>query len=170
VTLPDHNVETYIPPEDVYGILAAPPCTMFSMARTTAKTPRDLRQGMATVEACLRIIWQCQYGGKRLQFWTLENPVARLQWFLGKPTMIFDPSDYGDRHIKPTALWGNSNVNLKKSPAQLTEEEVARAKTNSRRLPKLPDGYLLPPDMNITAAKRSMTPQGFAKAFMEANK
>ena len=45
ITLPDHNVLTYEPPENVYGILASPPCTMFSIARNnkTAKKPRDLR-------------------------------------------------------------------------------------------------------------------------------
>ncbi len=31
VTLPEHDVRTYIPPDNVYGILAAPPCTMFSI-------------------------------------------------------------------------------------------------------------------------------------------
>ena len=33
----------------VYGILAAPPCTMFSLARTTAKIPRDLDSGLEIV-------------------------------------------------------------------------------------------------------------------------
>ena len=31
---------------DVYGILASPVCTMFSLARTRAKIPRDLRLGI----------------------------------------------------------------------------------------------------------------------------
>jgi len=30
ITLPDYDVRTYEPPDDVYGILAAPPCTIFS--------------------------------------------------------------------------------------------------------------------------------------------
>ncbi len=34
ITLPDYDVRTYKPPKNVYGILAAPPCTMFSLART----------------------------------------------------------------------------------------------------------------------------------------
>lgn len=46
ITLPDYDVLTYEPPENVYGILAAPPCTMFSLARTNAKLPRDLRGGV----------------------------------------------------------------------------------------------------------------------------
>jgi len=63
VTLPDYDVQTYQPPENVYGILAAPPCTHFSIARNdkTAKEPRNFRKGMKTVIACLRIIWECRY-------------------------------------------------------------------------------------------------------------
>ena len=41
---------------DIYGILAAPPCPMFSFARTNAKNPRDLESGMEIVSACLNII------------------------------------------------------------------------------------------------------------------
>ena len=41
------GVENFHPPENVYGIIANPPCTMFSIARTKAKTPRDLREGMS---------------------------------------------------------------------------------------------------------------------------
>jgi len=45
ITCPDYDVRTYEPPKNVYGILAAPPCTMFSIARNdkTAKQPRDLK-------------------------------------------------------------------------------------------------------------------------------
>ena len=34
---------------------------MFSLARTRAKTPRDLRLGMKLVTASLNIIWECRY-------------------------------------------------------------------------------------------------------------
>ena len=87
----DIGVENYTPPENVYGIIANPPCTYFSIARTTAKTPRDLREGMRLVKECLRVIWECQYplnGDQRtsnLNFWCLENPsTGFLKWFLGK--------------------------------------------------------------------------------------
>ena len=43
ITLPEYDVLTYkLPEEQIYAILAAPPCTMFSLARTRAKKPRDL--------------------------------------------------------------------------------------------------------------------------------
>ena len=55
------GVENYTPYERIYGIIANPPCTMFSFARTNAKKPRDLQAGMMPVRHCLRIIWHCLY-------------------------------------------------------------------------------------------------------------
>lgn len=111
------GVENYHPPKGVYGIIANPPCTMFSIARTTAKTPRDLRQGMEAVKHCLRIIWECQYELENehqrespLKFWAIENPgTGMLRWFLGKPRFEYCQSEYGQYFTKRTALWGNFN-------------------------------------------------------------
>ena len=33
ITLPDNDVRHYEPPENVYGILAAPPCAQFSFEK-----------------------------------------------------------------------------------------------------------------------------------------
>lgn len=182
ITLPDYDVTETIITEDVihfgtknrvilavkksdiYGILAAPPCTMFSMARTRAKTPRDLQGGVEPVRACLEIIWSCQYKGKRLAFWAMENPKARLRWFLGKPPFLFNPYDFGDRHRKPTDIWGYFNEPIK-TPVILTGEELQRMGNNSRRLPILPGMK-----KGDRQARRSITPQGFANAFYKANK
>jgi len=170
ITTPEFNVKTYHPPENVYGILAAPPCTMFSMARTVAKTPRDLKGAMGAVYGCLRIIWEAQYNGSRLKFWALENPKARLRWFLGKPPLTFQPFEFGDPHSKRTDIWGNFNTDLKRNPIELNKEQRKQSQLNSRELPPLPSGYELPPDMTKRGAQRSITPQGFAKAFFNANK
>src|SRR4030067_2863731 len=72
ITLPDYDVNNRakfpfevveaLQNHQVYGILAAPPCTMFSFARTNAKTPRNLQVGMEIVRACLEIIWRAQEG------------------------------------------------------------------------------------------------------------
>jgi len=117
ITLPEYDVQTYEPPENVYGILAAPPCEQFSFVRLTPKIPRDLNKGMELVIACLNIIWQCQIKYKNqhqkkppLQFWALENPYCgSLKWFLGKPQFIFQPYEFGDNYKKITALWGDFN-------------------------------------------------------------
>jgi len=49
ITLPDYDVRNYKPPKNVYGILSAPPCPMFSFVRTKAKLPRDLRGAMEVI-------------------------------------------------------------------------------------------------------------------------
>ena len=166
ITLPEYDVRTYEPPKNVYGILAAPPCTMFSLARTTAKTPRDFENGMKLVKACLEIIWKCRQQNE-LKFWALENPVGFLRQFLGKPFLTFNPCDYGDNYTKKTDLWGFYNY-PKQQKRKLTEDEKLDCHKNKRKLPKLPENYICP-DGNMQAARRSMTSPFFAKAFFEAN-
>jgi len=168
ITLPEYDILTYKPPKNVYGIFAAPPCTMFSMARTKAKTPRDLQGAMKIVEACLKIIWQCQYDGQRLQFWAIENPKARLRWFLGIPHLTMNPFDYGDRVRKPTDIWGNFNL-PKQNPVELTEEEKTKFGMHVEKLPPLPEGYKYGCS-NSRAARRAITPPKWAEAFYKANK
>lgn len=145
---------------NVYGILSAPPCTMFSLARTTAKTPRDFESAMKIVRACLEIIWHFK-ANYNLKFWALENPAGYLRQFLGKPALTFDPCDFGDFYTKKTDLWGYFNI-PKKKPVKLTEKEIAKCKINNRDLPKI---------KGLTQAdKRAITPPEFAQAFYKANK
>ena len=177
ITLPENDVRTYQPPKNVYGILAAPPCTMFSYARTKAKKFRDLQEGMELVEVCLKIIWDTQYKLEKptnritaLKFWALENPYAMLKHFLGKPAFTFDPWEFGDGYQKKTALWGYFNEPIKK-PVPMTEGMKKLAKTNSYlhkiKYPKFGS------DRDITfrfsAARKSITPAGFANAFFQVN-
>src|SRR3990167_7497574 len=190
ITLPDHDVNKWREDADVmnyidnvYGILAAPPCTMFSFARTKAKKPRDLHEGMKCVRACLDIIWSSMetIGDTRnknpftLKFWALENPYfGLLKSFLGKPVFTFDPWEFGDGYQKRTALWGNFNEPIK-NPIPMTKE--AKAKTNSHlHTLGVKFDYLKSKDIHPEAfgafdrqTRRSITPAGFAKAFFEAN-
>ena len=180
VTLPDYDVRTYIPPDNVYGILAAPPCTEFSFARTKAKTPRDLKEGMECVRACLNIIWSCmeikqdtKFKTVPLKFWCLENPNGMLKYFLGKPAFEFNPYDFGDQYQKNTYLWGWFNE-PKKNPIELTEKQKELHKTNSQPLPKF--DYMKSRDIHPERfgeldrqERRAITPAGFAKAFFESN-
>lgn len=85
ITLPDYDVRTYIPPDNVYGILAAPPCTEFSLLNCKAEPrKRDEAAGMEIVNACLQIINQCNP-----HFWALENPRGHLRKYLGMPKLNF---------------------------------------------------------------------------------
>lgn len=173
ITLPDYDVRNWrnIPEVmgasgDIYGILAAPPCTMFSLARTRAIKPRDFNEGMEIVIACLNIIWETRKRGK-LQFWALENPMGYLRQFLGKPPFHFDPWEFGDPWTKGTDIWGYYNFPKKKFTdidQVMTDEQKQKCSSNSRKLPSITD---------ITGSKqqarRAMTPQGFALAFYKAN-
>lgn len=176
ITLPEHDVRTYTPPDNVYGILAAPPCTEFSVLNCIAEPrERDEEAGMEIVEACLRIIHQCQ----NLKFWALENPRGYLRKYLGEPTMSFQPWQYGDPWTKATDIWGEFSV-----PPILYEkwEEVpklplyirpGRGKPNFAFLHKsawenIPQLSFHKPETD--AEFRAMTPPGFAEAFYNANK
>lgn len=168
ITLPDNDVLTYkLPIEPVYGILAAPPCTMFSLARTTPKTPRDFVGGMKVVNACLNLIWQARYRN-RLAFWALENPSGYLRQFLGKPPYTFSPEMFGDRYSKHTDLWGYYNK-PKEHPIKLTGKERQHLQKNIRQLPQLPKGYYKTFMGRKDAQARAITPRGFADAFFKAN-
>jgi len=150
ITLPDYDVRTYKPPQNVYGILAAPPCTHLSASGARwwkEKGDEALFEALSIVDACLRIILI-----SKPKFWCLENPVGRLSRFLGKPKMYFDPCDFGDPWTKKTCLWGEFNI-PEKNPVK-------------------PEGknpiWYMPPS-NQRGDKRSTTPQGFAEAFFRAN-
>lgn len=151
ITLPDYDVRTYEPPDNVYGILAAPPCTHLAVSGARwwkQKGQNALFEGLALVDACLRIYWVC-----RPVFFALENPVGRLTKYLGKPQFKFDPCDFGDPYTKKTYLWGKFNKPAKK--------------------PVKPKGinfiWTMPPGPD-RPKRRSITPPCFAKAFFEANR
>lgn len=177
ITLPEYDVRDYEPPEGVYGILAAPPCTEFSLAKNGRHRKRDLAAGMEIVEACLRVIWKCQQAGK-LQFWAMENPVGLLRRFLGRPPYTFYQWWFGDLGIKRTDLWGHFSP-----PRQQVYErpddpyfikQYRSGKKNqfawaSPQCPEWAKEYIArQPDKR--AALRAITPPGFAEAFFKANK
>ncbi len=136
----------------VHGILCAPPCTHFARSGAqywASKGDAALLEGLAVVDACLRavVIYNPEW-------WVLENPIGRLQDYLGPPAFKFDPCDFGDPWTKRTWLWGNFAP-----PCLVTSPElVAVTPTQGDRTTSLPKGNA-----------RSVTPSGFARAFYEAN-
>ena len=98
-----------------------------------------------------------------------SNKYFHLQRFLGKPPFKFYPYDFGDRYSKQTYIWGNFNL-PKKNPIELNKEEVIISRKNTRKLPEIPKDYKRDWDMKAVQVRRSITPQGFAKAFYKANK
>lgn len=167
---------------DIYGIIAAPPCTQFSIARNdkTAKLPRDLREGLRTIDAVMNIVRECllyhyRKDNKGLKFWALENPTTGyLQRFLGKAPLQFNPCDYGDPYTKKTSLWGEFNE-PKKNPVESTKTNFVKfAATDddikNDKLSRIPEGYQKKTGYDTRKIIRSITPKGFAKAFFEANR
>ena len=155
VTLPAADVRTYVPPSGVWGVLAAPPCDQFSMARNGHSSPRDFVGGMAAVNACLRIVQQ-----SAPTWWALENPTGLLSRFLGTPRDVFQPCDFGDPWTKRTALWGNFTIPTRGphvaprggGPPCKVCDPAARSTT-----------WCSKPE------HRAITAPGFARAFFEAN-
>lgn len=184
ITLPDNDVRTCQPPDNVYGILAAPPCTEFSFAKSNSKYPRNIKKGMEIVYHCLRIIWEAQYNlptplAKRtnLAFWALENPFGLLRRFLGHPVLIFNPFDFGDMYKKKTCLWGYFNMPQKQKvdKSKISNDYIHTIGKSGKPLKKF--DLLLNKEIAYKGnehlsrtERRAITPPGFAKAFYEANK
>lgn len=142
----------------VDGILAAQPCTEFaaSGARWWKQKDEDGRTESAVqmVYQTLRIIDLCMP-----DFWALENPVGRLHKLvpeLGKPLMYFNPCDFGEPYTKKTALYGDFNTDLIKTPVDPVEGSKMHRMYGGKSAK--------------TKELRSITPPGFADAFYQANK
>lgn len=176
ITLPEYDVLTYIPPPKVYGILAAPPCTEFSVLNCKAESRiRKPEEGLKIVIACLQIIEKCHP-----VWWALENPVGYLREYMGKSKLIFQPWEYGDQWTKRTEIWGNFNVPdklyhrwedvpyrlpLYKRPGRGKPSFAYLHKSAQSLIPSLAWAKI-----QTDADFRAITPPGFAKAFFEANK
>lgn len=164
----DIGVENYHPPENVYGVIANPVCTDFSIARTSAKDPRNMERGMFLVKECLRVIWECQYYmvakhvPHTLKFWAIENPgTGYLKHYLGVPRFTYDPSEYGEDYTKLTSLWGNFNIPDKITPF--------KQKPKGRSVNDIITPMQTPSKVD-RMHERSKACQGFTKAFFHANR
>jgi hypothetical protein len=136
-------------PGPVHGILAAPPCNRFALSGNRwPKTEDDYREALSVVDACLRLVAVC-----RPAWWALENPVGTLCRWLGPPALRFDPCEHGDPYTKRTCLWGSFTA-----PGRQPVEAALGSHMHGM------------PDSNGRAARRAITPPGFARAFFEANR
>lgn len=137
----------------VYGILMAPPCTMFCQGSAhlwQKRTEAQMLDGISIIDACLRAV--VIY---KPVFWALENPAGQLQKWLGPPAFKFHPCDFGDEHTKLTYLWGNF-----KQPNKVQKARQGKAGVIENA----------PSTGEARQNLRSKTPEGFARAFYEANR
>lgn len=170
------DIEKY--KDRVLGILAAPDCTYFSIAGNAWKrSDEQILGGISVVDACFRIAFAL-----KPKFFALENPVGKLKKFIGEPTFKFHPYEFGDMYTKKTYLWGWFNEpkkvpynkedinNFDGSPTQ--EGKKLREPMSGLYYKRLMESgkFTAPSDTDLNRKYfRSITPQGFAQAFFEAN-
>jgi len=161
ITLPEHDVRLYTPPDNVYGILAAPPCDEFSIAKHfhgKGKYTHNFEKGLEVLSACCRIILV-----SNPKFYVIENPANGLmkRW-MGAPDAIFSPWQFGDNYQKQTALWGKF---------KMPEPTVLEKPEGMKKFSMLYSKEIYPEYYGIYTRqeRRAITPPGFAKAFFEAN-
>lgn len=153
--------------DNIYGILAAPPCTDFASSGARWWSDKDIdgrtEYSIKLMRKTLDIInW---FNPK---FWALENPVGRLNKLI--PELInygpwyFNPNEFAgylsgeealeESYTKKTGLWGLFNKPVKKPmPPILGSKMHTKYGGKSERTKEL----------------RSVTPKGFAQAFYISN-
>jgi hypothetical protein len=161
VTLPEQDVRLFTPPDNVYGILAAPPCEEFSIAKHfhgKGNYSHNFEKGLEVLAACCRVILTC-----RPTFYAIENPANGLmkRW-LKEPQAIFDPWWYGDSYQKKTALWGKFKI---PKPIVVEKPEGMKKFSMLHSAEIYPEYY----GIYTRQERRAITPPGFARAFFEAN-
>lgn len=145
----------------VGGILAAPPCTDFTVSGAQYWKKKD-KAGSTndSVKLVKKILEVVKYFNPR--WWVIENPVGRLNDLVPEleayGPWYWQPYQFGDRWTKKTGLWGVFN------------KPQARYKSLPPRYSKQGSWtQLLGGKSETTKELRSITPPGFAQAFFEAN-
>ena len=144
---------------EVYGILAAPPCTHFSLSGSRFFKEKDADGRTAeAVDLVLKVMEIVNFykSVDTLKFWVVENPMSRIHKLipeLGPVQYKFHPYHHGDPWQKMTWLWGDFN----------TPERHEVENTQGRVIWKVGGAS------EQTKEFRSMTPAGFARDFFEAN-
>lgn len=165
----------YIQIDQIHGILAAPPCTEFSLLNCKAEArERKPAEGLVVVMACMNVIRWC-----KPKWWAMENPVGYLREYMGTPQLTFQPLEYGDPWTKRTDIWGEF-----RTPAKMYKHweyvpnklplytRPGRGKPNFAYLHK--SAHSLIPQLSFASPKtdadfRAITPPGFANAFFKSN-
>jgi hypothetical protein len=135
-------------------VFAFPPCTHLANSGTRYKAGKGLEalyEALGLVIACKRI---CEASGAP---WMIENPVGSLSTYWRKPDVIFHPWNYTTpKEKKRTCLWVGNNFVI---PQFEVVEEPPDVKESCWKMPPSKD----------RGDKRSVTPEGFARAVFQAN-
>lgn len=141
---------------DVYGILAACPCTDFASCGAKHFARKDAAgQTQVSIELVHQTLRTVEFF--RPVFWVVENPVGRIGRLAGlpKPRMSWEPHHFGSPYTKKTMLWGKFNAEFPLANVDPTE---------GSKMHRMYGG-----SSQKTKNARSETPEGFAYAFFMAN-
>ena len=138
--------------DDVWAILAQPPCTDFASSGAQWWKEKDADgRTAASNELVLQTLRTIELF--RPPVWVMENPVGRIrkQNSLPAPLLKFDPWHFGDNYTKRTELYGNFRNELPIAPVEPIEGSKMHRLSSSAKF------------------ERSLTPEGFAYALFMAN-
>ena len=138
-------------------VLAWPPCTMFAVSGTRlwrTRTAEQMETAISVAKACMNWVECASQGGM------LENPVGRLKDYLGPASFMFHPHQYAlyaedpssQRYTKATCIW---NRRLVRPPKQGLSPNI--------------ENYILNMPKDRRAERRSVTPEGWARAVADFN-
>ena len=144
-----------------WAVLAAPPCTCFCRPGARHWFKMDFTRQTDGDVAIFRACWSiCQ---SALGWWALENPPGRHRECMPEipeKSWQFQPWEYGDPWAKQTYIWGSARKPIVMAPVEpqktvrtpngRTQGRIARMSSSHKR-------------------EREKTPEGFARAFFEAN-
>lgn len=142
----------------VAGVLAAPPCTHYTVSCNRLWAEKDADGRTEESNALVRKAIEIRDYFNPL-FFGLENPVGRLSALfpeLGDP-WYWSPFQFGEPWTKKTGIWGYFN-----KPKENWVPVIKFAPQGSW-------SQLLGGKSERTKEIRSITPYGFARAFFEAN-
>lgn len=166
---------------DVYGILAAPPCTEFSPQNYGRKKNQQAyfdfdrykdSPNVDILNACIKIIELCNP-----VFYAIENPCGIMRKYMGNPQFSFQPFQFGDGWTKKTDIWGKFNIpnfthtwetcpklDLYIRPTRTKPSIAFLHKSAITQMPQFANIKV-----ETDAALRAITPPGFAQSFFMAN-
>ena len=172
----DIGVENYSPDKSIYGVIANPVCTDFSVAKNSNRDV-NINDSLFLVKHCERIISECNPN-----FWVIENPATgRMKEYLGVPTYQYEPWWFGSPWTKRTALWGKFNIperiyfNWEDVPKNdkiyvRPGRKASLVWLHKKAINDIPEflrfASLVHDDMSL----RSLCSQKFAEAFFQVNK
>lgn len=160
------------------GILIADPCTEWSGSGARHWARKDADGTTKRAELLVREWLAIVQEHPEVDFWARENPVGRSNRIVpdlaafgpqpipqpsGQSRGTWHPWFYGDPYTKATQLWGRFNAPQPGPVVKPVMHTTANGKRGSWMWAKLGGKSAR------TKQLRSATPQGFARAFYEAN-